>query len=104
MSYTILQSQNAVPMAAGQVAGEKLTGKEAKKAQWLEAQQSSPELCRPQDQYKWEIDNSNTPFKGVLTHWQEFKKVFILAPIWTLSADILMEAYFLDVPFWSCFS
>ena len=91
MACILVQNQKAVPTAAGQVAGEKLTEREAKKAQWLEAQQSSPKLHRPQDQYNWEIDNSNTPFKGMLGHWRHFVKVSCFAMILTLSAATLIQ-------------
>lgn len=51
--------------------------REAKKTQWLEAQQ--PGMKRPQDAFKWDIDNSNTTFKGLLSHWHEF--VSVSAPV-----------------------
>lgn len=91
-----MQNQNAMPTAAGPVAGAKLTGKEARKAEWLEAQLSTTESQRPQDQYKWEIDNSSTPFKGLLTHWRHYIMVRHLALLLTFQIDCCARPYLVD--------
>lgn len=67
------QGKNAVPSSASEVAGSKVSDKEARKTQWLEAQQSG--MQRPQDEFKWDIENSHAPFKGLLSHWREFIEV-----------------------------
>jgi hypothetical protein len=46
-----------------------------KREQWLEAQTATGHSKRPQDEYGWQIDNSDAPFKGVLEHWRRFVQV-----------------------------
>jgi hypothetical protein len=59
---------------AGTTAEVESRGKR-KKDQWLEAQAATGHSKRPQDEHKWQVDNSGSPFKGVLDHWRRFVQV-----------------------------
>ena len=74
-----MQGANALPEAAGQVAGSTTAEVEGRgqrrKDQWLEAQTATGQSRRPQDEYGWQVDNSDGPFKGLLDHWRGYVQV-----------------------------